>query len=207
MTALLLAALLAAPPAAAPVRAVPVHPLTRLIQVDDYPAAALRAGEQGIVKVALDVGAEGRVTACTILASSRSSILDASTCRILRARARFTPARDAAGKPVADRYETAIGWSLSPEPASASGIPAALDGAMREWINCLGPTLSAGAKDLSRTPRAVAEAAFPGCRAPEERLIAAIRAEIPGRTAEEERASLRSQVIARIESARARKQP
>ena len=40
------------------------------------------------------------------------SALDASTCRILRARARFTPARDPSGNPVADEYFGQLAWRL-----------------------------------------------------------------------------------------------
>ena len=40
------------------------------------------------------IGTDGRVTACSVTSSSGSSALDDATCRIMRSRARFTPARD-----------------------------------------------------------------------------------------------------------------
>lgn len=61
---------------------------------DDYPRDALQKGESGRVSFVLDVNSEGRVTACTITASSGSSSLDEATCRLARRRARFEPARD-----------------------------------------------------------------------------------------------------------------
>ena len=92
------------------VRALPRHPLAAHISDRDYPAAARQNGEQGIVRLSLDVGVDGRVTRCAITRSSGSRSLDVTTCRIVRSRARFTPARDGAGNPVPDRVESAIEW-------------------------------------------------------------------------------------------------
>ena len=78
----------------------------------DYPAAALRNREQGRVAFALAIGADGRVHGCRITASSGSGALDSTTCRILRSRARYSPARDARGVPVPDADVGAIVWTL-----------------------------------------------------------------------------------------------
>jgi protein TonB len=87
--------------------------LAGLINPEDYPASAQRAEEQGTVRVRLDVGANGRVTSCTVSSSSGSSALDAATCRILRSRARFTPARDSNGNPAPDTITSPpITWRL-----------------------------------------------------------------------------------------------
>lgn len=86
--------------------------LARYFTADDYPAAALRNEEQGRTEFTLDVSAEGRVTACAITASSGSANLDSTTCRILRRRARYTPARDARGEAVADRDRGTVRWQL-----------------------------------------------------------------------------------------------
>ncbi|HEX9955368.1 MAG TPA: TonB family protein [Allosphingosinicella sp.] len=186
------------------VRAVPRAPVERLVTIEEYPAAALRAGEQGQVRVTLDIAPTGRVTGCRITASSGSARLDSATCRLLYSRARFTPARDAAGNAVPDRFQTGLTWSLSPEHS----IPPALNTAMRAWINCLQPAFAAGFVDKSRSTRAVAEAAFPGCTAEEDNAVAAIRATLKEpRSAEEERASLRARLIASLEARRTPKQP
>jgi protein TonB len=84
-----------------------------LFSNDDYPSAAIRAEEQGTARARLTIGTNGRVADCTITQSSGSSSLDSTTCRILRSRARFTPAKDSTGKAVTDTYTTPpIRWVL-----------------------------------------------------------------------------------------------
>lgn len=106
------------PPPPPPGRLTPVRAranLATLLSSDDYPLEALRKGEQGTVSLRLQVGANGRVAGCTITRSSGSAILDSTTCRLLTARARFTPARDARGRPVADSLSSRIVWRI-PDP-------------------------------------------------------------------------------------------
>lgn len=83
-----------------------------LVTIADYPPSARRAGEEGTVGFALDITADGRVSACTIEASSGSAALDAATCRIMRSRARFEPARDSGGQPIPDHLQSHIRWIL-----------------------------------------------------------------------------------------------
>jgi protein TonB len=90
--------------------------LVSLFSDKDYPADALAAREQGIVGFALDVGPNGRVSGCTITRSSGSSELDSATCRLIRSRARFTPALDAAGATISDEVRGRINWVLPPPP-------------------------------------------------------------------------------------------
>ena len=78
-----------------------------------YPAAALRAGEQGRVVFQLNVDAAGAVTDCSIVESSGSAVLDAATCDGMRANARFTPARDVRGRAMADILVQAVRWTLA----------------------------------------------------------------------------------------------
>jgi protein TonB len=73
---------------------------------------ARAARKQGIVDFTLDVGADGRVTGCTINRSSGSAHLDSATCGLMRSRARFTPAHDARGVPVPDKVSGKIMWRL-----------------------------------------------------------------------------------------------
>ena len=94
--------------------------LADLLSDEDYPAAARAAREQGLVEFTLDVGANGRVTACTITRSSGSAALDSATCRLIRSRARFTPAFDSSGATVPDKVAGKIGWTLPPTPRQAS---------------------------------------------------------------------------------------
>ena len=66
----------------------------------DYPRAA--NGQQGIVTAQLNVSAAGIVTSCSIAQSSGNAVLDAATCRLIRERFRFAPARDSQGNAVPD---------------------------------------------------------------------------------------------------------
>jgi len=56
--------------------------------------------------------ADGRVTGCTVTGSSGSAALDNATCRIMRSRARFSPARDSNGQPTTDSYAASITWRI-----------------------------------------------------------------------------------------------
>ena len=82
------------------------------ITSDDYPAAALRAEEQGTVNMRLTIDPAGRVSACTVTASSGSAALDAAGCRLLRSRGRYRPARDAEGRPTTGAIAERIRWVL-----------------------------------------------------------------------------------------------
>lgn len=88
--------------------------LASLVTADDYPAEAARAGEQGTTGFRLTVGPDGLVTDCTIVQSSGSAALDAASCRLMRGRARFDPAKDKAGVPTSDVVTARIAWRLPP---------------------------------------------------------------------------------------------
>jgi TonB family protein len=83
---------------------------------DDYPAVALRAEEEGTVSFRLTIDADGRVADCQVTASSGSAALDSATCRILRSRARYSPARDARGRPTIGSDAARVTWRLPPAP-------------------------------------------------------------------------------------------
>lgn len=126
--AALAASLFLAPPLAAAQRItapVPRAPLTSLVSRDDYPQQARADRAQGTVRFRLVVETDGRVSRCTILRSSGSSILDSTTCRLMRSRARFVPARDASGRFVSGQVEDEISWTpgASPVPVLSAAIP------------------------------------------------------------------------------------
>jgi TonB family protein len=105
----------------------PVRPRADLAQLfggAGYPRAALARGEKGNVGFRLVVGPNGRVTRCDIMQSSGSRALDEGTCQILRRQARFTPARDAAGNPVADVVVSRVNWELP----TAAGLATYISG-------------------------------------------------------------------------------
>ena len=113
---------IAAPPAPAPApppppaRVVPPQRaranLNSYFSADDYPAAALRGNDQGTTGFRLTIGPNGRVTDCQVTSSSGSSALDQATCRILRSRARYTPARDSSGNPSSGNDSGRVTWRL-----------------------------------------------------------------------------------------------
>lgn len=105
------------PPPPAPPKVVqvarPSGDLRGLIRGDDYPSSAQSRGDEGTVRVRLTVGTNGRVTNCAVASSSGSRTLDDTTCRLLRSRARFTPARDNNGNPIQDTVTSPpITWRL-----------------------------------------------------------------------------------------------
>lgn len=100
------------PPPAAGTPPVPLENLGSLVRVADYPLLAARQNRQGRVYFILTVSPDGRVSNCVVTRTSRVPSLDVATCRIMRGRARFTPARDAQGNPVEGTYETNLGWTL-----------------------------------------------------------------------------------------------
>ena len=111
-----------AAPAPPPYLSVPRPPWPRalfhwLLSSDDYPAAALRAEEEGSVDFRLAVGKDGRVSACTVTGTSGSASLDSATCRLMKARSTFDPARDRRGRPVAGSFDGRITWRID-EPGT-----------------------------------------------------------------------------------------
>ncbi|PLK26641.1 energy transducer TonB [Novosphingobium sp. TH158] len=80
---------------------------------NDYPSQDLREGNEGLVRFRLGVGADGRVTSCTITASSGFPGLDAAACARLTQRARFNPATDEAGARVAGAYYGMLRWKIT----------------------------------------------------------------------------------------------
>ena len=86
--------------------------LIAIFSADDYPSEAIRNDEQGTVAYQLQDDRRGRVSECRIKTSSGSQALDDATCRIIENRARFEPARDRAGKRIADEYSGRISWEL-----------------------------------------------------------------------------------------------
>lgn len=77
-------------------RAKPLGPVNWVTN-DDYPEASLRMHESGVVGVRLDIAADGKLSGCTVISSSKSPRLDAVTCDLMRRRARYEPARLADG--------------------------------------------------------------------------------------------------------------
>jgi protein TonB len=85
------------------------------ISDEDYPASAIRAEAQGTTTIRMTVGADGRVTGCTVARSSGNSALDSTACSLAQRRFRFTPAQDTNGNNVAGTSTRSITWRLPEE--------------------------------------------------------------------------------------------
>lgn len=106
------------PPALPPPPAKTVQPararanLASYVSDEDYPSSAARNEEQGTTRFQLAVGPDGRVKDCTVTSSSGSPALDATTCRLMRQRAKFSPAKNNRGELTSDTVSSAIRWVL-----------------------------------------------------------------------------------------------
>ena len=98
------------------VRATSIQSLPTLFSTADYPAAAVRRGDEGTVSFSIAINRDGRVTHCAVTTSSGSPSLDSATCGIITRRARFEPARDEAGRTVEDRSVGRVRWVLPQAP-------------------------------------------------------------------------------------------
>lgn len=85
---------------------------SELASAMDYPKAALENKEQGTLNAWLLVGVDGRAEKCGVETSSGSTALDAQTCNLLIANARFEPARDRSGRPVQSLFQQRLTWRL-----------------------------------------------------------------------------------------------
>jgi len=144
--------------------------LANLISTDDYPPSSLGGGEEGVVRVRLEIDENGRPSSCKVIVSSGFATLDTTTCRLLQERAQFTPARDRLGKPVADSFGQSIAWRIN-EPQQ----DAAVDAALQHWSACLYGFARRHRADAA-TDGAVPDRAFAACRALEPPLVAALNA-------------------------------
>jgi TonB family protein len=90
----------------------------------DYPAAAIRANEQGTTTVAVTVGTQGEVESCVVVGKSGSASLDTASCALISQRFRYEPARDPRGQPVTVKVERRITWRLPEDgPSFGPAVP------------------------------------------------------------------------------------
>jgi TonB family protein len=82
--------------------------LTRRI-AEQYPGEA--RGEQGIMRMRVIVGVDGKVEECRILKATATQFLESPACEVMQ-RAQFEPARDAAGEPFRSLIATSITYRI-----------------------------------------------------------------------------------------------
>jgi periplasmic protein TonB len=81
------------------------------VSEDDYPPSSLRAEEEGLVKVKVTIGTNGRVTTCEIVGPSGFPKLDEKSCRLAQTRWRSKPALEN-GTPVASTIVKSVRWQI-----------------------------------------------------------------------------------------------
>jgi len=118
---------------------------------DDYPAVALRLNMSGAVGVGLAIAKDGTVSACRVKESSGFEILDKAACELLSARARFHPATDKKGRPIAGSWTSRFLWRI-PE---SQNDPLRLEERLRKLrfaVSKIGAMLSCEPKDEKDQP-------------------------------------------------------
>ncbi len=80
---------------------------------DDYPVAMMRSGGQGIVRFRLTVDEAGTVSGCHIQQRTNPDEFADLSCKLIIKRAKFLPALDASGKPVASIYTNMVRWFMA----------------------------------------------------------------------------------------------
>jgi protein TonB len=97
----------------------PANSPAKWLSISDYPPEALAKHQSGTVGFALAIDASGHVQSCLISQSSGASSLDDATCALLKSRALFEPARDAAGHSIQGRFASHVQW-VYPQTVAAS---------------------------------------------------------------------------------------
>jgi hypothetical protein len=84
----------------------------RWVESEDYPLQMLKDRQPAIVDFRLSVGPDGVPTACHIQSTTRPKEFDDAVCKSVMRRARFDPALDAAGKPLASYYRNTVRFQI-----------------------------------------------------------------------------------------------
>ena len=78
----------------------------------DYPNRMGLRGMQGVLWVRLDVSVEGKPTACHMQSPINEEDFEREACENLMRHAKFTPALDAQGQPIASYWQTSIVYMI-----------------------------------------------------------------------------------------------
>lgn len=94
----------------------PVQPkgdLRSVFKAEDYPSEAVADGVEGSVQYTLLIDEKGSVVGCDPIMTSGAPLLELMGCQVIVARAKFTPGKDSAGRPVRQTVTTPpIRWAL-----------------------------------------------------------------------------------------------
>ena len=78
------------------------------VKSSDYPEKMLMARQPALVNFRLSIGPDGIPTGCHIQATTRPKEFDNAVCKSMMRRARFSPALDAQGQPLASYYQNNV---------------------------------------------------------------------------------------------------
>jgi len=97
-----------------PIYSVPARgDLRNIFTEKDYPAEAVHHGLEGSAQFLLLVDENGKVIGCDVVKPSGIPVFDAMGCAVMQERAKFSPARDANGKPMRSAVTTPpVVWSF-----------------------------------------------------------------------------------------------
>ncbi|MBV7259431.1 energy transducer TonB [Erythrobacter crassostreae] len=95
-----------------PIGASPRNEPGRWVTDSDYRSNWIRREWSGVAGFAVTIDTKGRVNDCTITRSTGHAQLDERTCFLIEKRARFNPAKDSYGNPIAGTYRNSVNWRL-----------------------------------------------------------------------------------------------
>ncbi len=93
-------------------KAVPLKSPANWLVPADYPQKMLQQGQRGVLYVRLSVDETGLPSQCHIQLSTRPQEFEEAVCNGLKRRARFSPALDADGKPIASYWQSGIVFDM-----------------------------------------------------------------------------------------------
>lgn len=94
-------------------KAVPLNMVEWAREVQEvYPRSMLNGREQASLRIRLDVSPEGRATGCHMQTRLGEEEFEHTACRILMANARYEPALDAQGQPIASYHVLQVVYQI-----------------------------------------------------------------------------------------------
>jgi hypothetical protein len=93
-------------------RAAPANKPGEWLTSSDYPERALSRGHIGMTYFRLDIDEVGKITACRVLFRTNPDDFSEMTCRLIKLRAKLSPALDSHGKPVRSFYIGGARWIM-----------------------------------------------------------------------------------------------
>jgi protein TonB len=100
------------PPTFDPISAKPKNRISNWVTTDDYRDSWISRDMTGIARFKLSVSVSGKVQDCQIVSSTGHKALDKATCKLVKRRARFNPARDGNGDKVAGSFTQSVRWKI-----------------------------------------------------------------------------------------------